>query len=111
MREWLEHSRSRGMSLGLERVKQALDELNRPDKKMACIHVAGSNGKGSACAQLVGGLARAGYSVGLSGDFVLCINTLYVSIYIRFVRPHRLVRPRTQDFHSCNRGSNPLGVI
>ena len=65
MREWLEHSRSRGMSLGLERVKQALDELNRPDKKMACIHVAGSNGKGSACAQLVGGLARAGYSVGL----------------------------------------------
>ena len=65
MREWLEHSRSRGMSLGLERGEQALKELNRPDKKMACIHVAGSNGKGSACAQLVGGLARAGYSVGL----------------------------------------------
>ncbi len=25
--------------------------------------------------------------------------------------PHRLARPRTSDFHSGNRGSNPLGVI
>jgi hypothetical protein len=24
--------------------------------------------------------------------------------------PHRLARPRTLDFHSSNRGSNPLGV-
>ena len=32
---------------------------------MDCIHVAGSNGKGSACAQLVAGLVRAGYKVGL----------------------------------------------
>ena len=24
--------------------------------------------------------------------------------------PHRLARPRTSDFHSANRGSNPLGV-
>ena len=24
--------------------------------------------------------------------------------------PHRLVRPRTQGSHPCNRGSNPLGV-
>ncbi len=27
------------------------------------------------------------------------------------VRPHRLARSRTSDFHSANRGSNPLGVI
>lgn len=26
-------------------------------------------------------------------------------------RPHRLARSRTPDFHSDNRGSNPLGVI
>ncbi len=26
------------------------------------------------------------------------------------LRPHRLARPRTSDFHSGNRGSNPLGV-
>lgn len=64
-REWLAASKSKGMSLGLSRVKAALEALGRPDKQMDCIHVAGSNGKGSACAQLVAGLTRAGYVVGL----------------------------------------------
>lgn len=63
-REWLYASKSKGMELGLSRVNDALDALNRPDKEMDCIHVAGSNGKGSACAQLVAGLVRAGYRVG-----------------------------------------------
>ena len=65
MREWLEQAKSKGMSLGLERVETALEKLGRPDKKMSCIHVAGSNGKGSACAQLAAGLIRGGYTVGL----------------------------------------------
>ena len=65
VREWLFSSKSKGMSLGLERVNDALEALGRPDKSMDCIHVAGSNGKGSACAQLVAGLVRAGYRVGL----------------------------------------------
>ena len=64
-REWLFASKSKGMSLGLSRVNEALEALGRPDKDMDCIHVAGSNGKGSACAQLVAGLVRAGYTVGL----------------------------------------------
>ena len=64
-REWLDASKTKGMSLGLSRVTAALDALGRPDKDMDCIHVAGSNGKGSACAQLMAGLVRAGYRVGL----------------------------------------------
>lgn len=64
-REWLNSSKSKGMSLGLSRVNEALKALGRPDKGMDCIHVAGSNGKGSACAQMVAGLVRAGYKVGL----------------------------------------------
>ena len=64
-REWLSASKSKGMSLGLSRVNDALEALGRPDRDMDCIHVAGSNGKGSACAQLVAGLVRAGYKVGL----------------------------------------------
>ena len=65
VREWLYASKSKGMALGLSRVSAALEALGRPDKRMDCIHVAGSNGKGSACAQLVAGLVRAGYHVGL----------------------------------------------
>lgn len=30
---------------------------------------------------------------------------------VNYLRPHRLARSRTPDFHSDNRGSNPLGVI
>ena len=65
VRGWLYATKSKGMSLGLSRVNAALEALGRPDKQMDCIHVAGSNGKGSACAQLVAGLVRAGYRVGL----------------------------------------------
>ena len=65
VRGWLKASKSKGMSLGLSRVNEALEALGRPDRSMDCIHVAGSNGKGSACAQLVAGLVRAGYRVGL----------------------------------------------
>lgn len=65
MRAWLKASKSKGMSLGLSRVNEALEALGRPDRNMDCLHVAGSNGKGSACAQLVAGLVRAGYRVGL----------------------------------------------
>lgn len=65
MREWLDESRGRGMALGLERVSEALELLDRPDRAMTCIHVAGSNGKGSACAQILAGLCRAGYDVGM----------------------------------------------
>ncbi len=64
-REWLSATKSKGMSLGLDRVNAALQALGRPDKQMDCLHVAGSNGKGSACAQLVAGLMRAKYRVGL----------------------------------------------
>jgi dihydrofolate synthase / folylpolyglutamate synthase len=65
VRAWLEASKSKGMELGLDRVQAALEQLGRPDKSMSCIHVAGSNGKGSACAMLVAGLTQAGYRVGL----------------------------------------------
>lgn len=65
IRRWLFSSKSKGMSLGLERVSIALEKLKRPDKSMHCIHVAGSNGKGSACAHLSSGIQRAGFKVGL----------------------------------------------
>ena len=29
--------------------------------------------------------------------------------FCRIMRPHRLARSRTPDFHSGDRGSNPLG--
>ena len=51
--------------LGLERTRELLAGLGDPQKKLKFIHVAGSNGKGSACAMFDAILRAAGYRTGL----------------------------------------------
>ena len=51
--------------LGLERTRELLEKLGDPQKRLKFIHVAGSNGKGSACAMLDAILRAAGYKTGL----------------------------------------------
>ncbi|MBC7523150.1 MAG: bifunctional folylpolyglutamate synthase/dihydrofolate synthase [Flavobacterium sp.] len=41
------------------------NHLNNPEKKLKCIHVAGTNGKGSTCHLLASVFQEAGYKVGL----------------------------------------------
>ena len=53
------------INLGLERVSSVLELLNNPQDKLKCIHVAGTNGKGSVCAVISTVLANAGMKVGL----------------------------------------------
>ena len=36
VRDWLERSKSGGMSLGLERTMATLEKLGRPDKSLQC---------------------------------------------------------------------------
>ena len=50
---------------GLERVKAVLKHLNNPQDSLKCIHIAGTNGKGSLCAILDSILSNAGYKTGL----------------------------------------------
>jgi dihydrofolate synthase/folylpolyglutamate synthase len=51
-------------SLGLERVKQALDRLDHPEKTYRHVLVGGTNGKGSTCIYLERILLAGGYRVG-----------------------------------------------
>lgn len=53
------------ISLGLERISKVLELLGNPQDKLNCIHVAGTNGKGSVCAVIASILNCAGYKVGL----------------------------------------------
>ncbi len=53
------------ISLGLERISAVLDLLGNPQDKLECIHVAGTNGKGSVCSILSSVLTCAGKKVGL----------------------------------------------
>jgi dihydrofolate synthase/folylpolyglutamate synthase len=57
--------RSFGIKFGLERVRALLARLDDPHRSLAVIHVAGTNGKGSACAMIDSVLRAAGCNVGL----------------------------------------------
>lgn len=54
-----------GWDLGLERLQVLLEELQNPQQQLRCIHVAGTNGKGSVCNMTATVLRAAGYRVGL----------------------------------------------
>ena len=51
--------------LGLERIRELLDRLGRPQDRLNFVHVAGTNGKGSTCAFTASILAEAGFKTGL----------------------------------------------
>lgn len=53
------------IKLGLGRMQRFLDKTGNPEKNLKCIHVAGTNGKGSVCAMLNSILIEAGYKVGM----------------------------------------------
>ena len=51
--------------LGLERIRELLDRLGRPQDRLKFVHVAGTNGKGSTCAFTASILTEAGFKTGL----------------------------------------------
>ena len=53
------------IDLGLDRIRAALEIFGNPQDKLKCIHVAGTNGKGSVCTILDSILREAGYRTGL----------------------------------------------
>ena len=56
---------SRGWVFGLRGIKGILDRVGNPERSLRCIHIAGTNGKGSIAAFLSSILKEAGYRVGL----------------------------------------------
>jgi dihydrofolate synthase / folylpolyglutamate synthase len=61
----LESTRKLGVSLGLERMRSALSALGSPEARVPAVHVAGTNGKGSAAAMTESILRQAGLRTGL----------------------------------------------
>ena len=58
MKEWK-------FRLGLKNMRVLLKKLGNPEKKLKCIHITGTNGKGSVCAMISSVLIDAGYKVGM----------------------------------------------
>ncbi len=54
-----------GIKLGLDTIKAILEDLGNPQEGFACIHVAGTNGKGSIASAIASILVTSGYQTGL----------------------------------------------
>ena len=60
------HSLERfGVRPGLERIRLLCAMLGDPQKRLRCVHAAGTNGKGSVCTEIASVLTAAGYRTGL----------------------------------------------
>ena len=65
----------RGVKAGLQRITELLDILGNPHEKLKCVHIAGTNGKGSTSALISSALTQAGYKTGLfTSPFVLSFS-------------------------------------
>ncbi|MEG0935952.1 MAG: folylpolyglutamate synthase/dihydrofolate synthase family protein [Clostridia bacterium] len=63
--EWIHSARTFGEKVGLSNMLALTEALGHPEKNLRCVHVAGTNGKGSVCAMLERVLREAGYHTGL----------------------------------------------
>jgi dihydrofolate synthase/folylpolyglutamate synthase len=54
-----------GIKLGLATIRAMLARLGNPHRRYPCIHIAGTNGKGSVASNLAAILKKSGYRVGL----------------------------------------------
>ena len=63
--EYIKSTYKFGSNYGTERTKKILEILGNPQDKIKCIHIAGTNGKGSMSAMTAKILISAGYKVGM----------------------------------------------
>jgi dihydrofolate synthase/folylpolyglutamate synthase len=63
--EFLLARKTRGVELGLGRMQRFADALGHPETQVPCVHIAGTNGKGSVAAMLEAVLRAAGWRTGL----------------------------------------------
>ena len=74
---------------GLARMQNLMDHLGNPEKELQCIHIAGTNGKGSLAAMTSSILTAAGYKTGLT------ISPYVVDFRERFQIDGEMIPPRT----------------
>ena len=59
-KQWLDLTHNNGMSLGLANTHAMIERMNLDFSNMKVIHVAGSNGKGTACSLMAASLTLSG---------------------------------------------------
>lgn len=72
--EWVHSLPRLAAHPGVENTRRLLEKLGNPEKSLRFVHVAGTNGKGSATVMLASVLHRAGYRVGAKRQSPMCWN-------------------------------------
>jgi dihydrofolate synthase/folylpolyglutamate synthase len=81
-----------GIKFGLNQTENLLERLGKPQDRLRCIHIAGSNGKGSTGAILASLLRAHGYRVGFYTSPHLVRFTERFKINDREVEPERILQ-------------------
>lgn len=63
--EYISSTTKFGMNLGLKRIERLLYYMGNPERGLKCIHIAGTNGKGSTTAMISSMLIESGFQVGI----------------------------------------------
>lgn len=63
--DWIHGRHGLGNKEGLTNTAMLMERMGHPERAYPCVHVAGTNGKGSVCAMIASALRAAGYKVGL----------------------------------------------
>lgn len=63
--EYIQELGKFGINLGMVRIQQLLAAMGNPQAELKCIHIAGTNGKGSTSMLIAAVLQAAGYTVGV----------------------------------------------
>lgn len=63
--DWIHGARRFGEKKGLSNMEALLGALGNPERALKCVHVAGTNAKGSVCALIESALRAGGYETGL----------------------------------------------
>ena len=77
-RAFIETTKQYGSILGLDSIRNLMEELGNMQEQLPCIHIAGTNGKGSVGAFLSAILTENGYRVGrYQSPAVFCQREIY----------------------------------
>lgn len=96
-----------GVKLGLSNIRGMLNALGNPQSSFPCIHIAGTNGKGSIAASLSFILNACGYTVGLYTSPHLIKFNERIQINNHPITDERMVTLYEEIKHSIRCGDNP----
>lgn len=94
-------------SAGLYRMRSMLRYFDDPQESVPCVHVAGTNGKGSVCAILDSILRQAGYRVGLFTSPYLYDFRERIRVNGKMIEPEAVAELGTQVYDYLEKSYSP----